>query len=90
MRAVGTWVIRHLEVESITENALYPAPDPMAVTLWAACRMDPKFKAAFIGKVFDRMMVQDQTTTQTKFADDNRELRSLLDSIDVASKAANA
>jgi hypothetical protein len=86
MRAVGTWVIRHLE----TDDPMYAAPDPMAVTLLEACKNDPKFKATFIGKVFDRMMVQDQATTQTKFTDDNKELRSLLDALDVSAKVANA
>jgi hypothetical protein len=84
MRAVGTWVIRHLE----SPDHLYPPPDPMAVTLLAACANDPKFKASFIAKVFDRMMVQDQSVSQNKFSDDNRELRELMDAIDLSARAS--
>jgi hypothetical protein len=84
MRAVGTWVIRHLE----SDSTLYASPDPMADTLLAACKADPKFRSVFVSKVFDRMMVQDQSQTQNKFNDNNEDLRGLLDAVEIAAKAA--
>jgi hypothetical protein len=77
MRRIGTWVMRHL---SDDPDGPVPAdaPDPMAVTLLHTCQHDPKFKSAFVSKVFDRMMVQDTQNTQNKFSDDNHDLKALI------------